>query len=178
MIVHDISHIFGLFQLELQSSWNCSTSSFLATPLPHVGPGVKLQQLDPAPHWDLWGIWTFWTIDLWWFMMETYGNLIRQKAWQQGHRDSCFVQSIAHLSKIFQFIFPYNPFILPSNFSCSPASPQVLQKELVPRRSGQSLVIDRGIKIRWLGPLLTLIFDQPNHTLIHFNPTQIHVSMA
>ena len=178
MIVHDISHIFGLFQLELQSSWNRSTSSFLATPLPHVGPGVKLQQLDPAPHWDLWGIWTFWTIDLWWFMMETwYGRRPGSKGIAIAVSSS-LLPICPKCSNSYFHIFPYNPFILPSNFSCSPASPQVLQKELVPRRSGQSLVIDRGIKIRWLGTLLTLIFDQPNHTLIHFIPTQIHVSMA
>jgi hypothetical protein len=71
-IVHDISQYFSIFSdsFNLNSNYpeiSGSTSSFLAIPLPHAGPGFKLQQLDPAPHF--WGIWTFWTIDLWWFMM-------------------------------------------------------------------------------------------------------------
>ena len=137
-IVHDISQYFSIFSdsFNLNSNYpeiSGSTSSFLAIPLPHAGPGFKLQQLDPAPHSDIWGIWTFWILiydDLWWFIMDiSYGK----KPGRKG-------MAIA-ISKVFpkKNIPPIHLAIQAISHFSSPGPPQVLQKELVPRRLVQSL---------------------------------------
>ena len=93
-------------------------------------------------------LWLFMMIydDLWWLMMIYYENFIRQKAWQKGHGDSYF-QSISKKN-----IPPIHLAVQAISHFSSPGPPQVLQKELVPRRLVQSLVAPHPLGKRSTSP--------------------------